>query len=221
MGRREEAFVRAVIDGASWREAARRSGLGEEGARRFLESIARFASAVPTGMEFLRADEGEREAAGSDGPVPESGLEELVVFTDGASLGNPGPSGAGGVLASPDGDRVDEFSVSLGEGTNNVAEYEAVRIGLERAIALGARRVILRLDSELVANQLTGRYRVKSPGLIEAYLRVSELLGRLDGFEVQAIPREQNAEADRRARTAARTAAPGLGPRGSSRAGGS
>jgi len=210
MGSREASFVRAVIEDGSWRKAAEAAGLEEERARRFLEGIARFASTVPTGMQF-----GLEESAGPSAHRSEverqSGIEQVVVCTDGASIGNPGPAGAGGVISAPSGERLDEFSVPLGHATNNIAEYEAVRIGLERAIRLGARRVVLKLDSELVANQLTGRYRVKNPGLVEAYLRVTELLNRLDGIDVRAIPREENTEADRRAQTAARTGAADAG----------
>jgi ribonuclease HI len=210
VGRREESFVRALLDGLSWRDAAAGSGLAERDARRFLESIARFASTVPTGMQF-----------GVDDASETGSFTELVIFTDGASLGNPGPAGAGGIISTRDGRLVDEFSESLGRATNNIAEYEAVRIGLTRAIDLGARRVILRLDSELVANQLTGRYRVKNPGLIDAYLRVTALLTRLDEVKVEAIPREENEEADRRAQMAARIGASESGRTGGARDGGS
>ena len=85
-----------------------------------------------------------------------------------------------------------------------VAEYEAVRIGLARALALGARRVTVRLDSELVSNQLSGRYKVKDTKLIERYLEVGQLLSRLDSVKFETIPREKNARADRLAQIGAR-----------------
>jgi probable phosphoglycerate mutase len=104
---------------------------------------------------------------------------------------------------SPDGETVEEFRQYLGRTTNNVAEYEAVRIGLVRALALGAKRVTVRMDSELVANQLSGRFKVKDAKLLDRYLEVEQLLSRLDSVSFETIPREKNARADRLAQTGA------------------
>ena len=131
---------------------------------------------------------------------------DVVIYTDGASKGNPGPSGAGGVILTPGGDTIEEFQEHLGRTTNNVAEYEAVRIGIAKALALGAQRVVVRLDSELVANQLTGRYKVKDTKLIERYLEVGKLLSRLEAVSFESIPREENGRADRLAQAGARMA---------------
>jgi ribonuclease HI len=203
LGRREEGFVRAIAAGRTWKEAAREAGLAEDRAAAFLESVACFAGAVSAPMEFGLPD-GD---AGHDGPGrPGSSskhIEEVVIYTDGASKGNPGPAGAGGVILTPDGETVEEFREHLGRTTNNVAEYEAVRIGLTRALALGARRVTVRLDSELVANQLAGRFKVKDTKLIDRYLEVERLLSRLDSVRFETIPREKNARADRLAQTGA------------------
>ncbi|MBN2564663.1 MAG: ribonuclease HI family protein [Candidatus Eisenbacteria bacterium] len=129
----------------------------------------------------------------------------MVLYTDGASKGNPGPSGAGGVIMTGDGTVLEEFHVHLGSVTNNVAEYEAVRIGLSRALAHGARRLVVRLDSELVANQLSGRFKVKDRKLIDQYLKVGELLSQLDSVRFEAIPREENTRADMLAQAGARS----------------
>jgi len=118
------------------------------------------------------------------------------VWTDGASLGNPGNAGAGAIITTPDGEKVDTVSEYLGRATNNVAEYEAVRMGIETALAHGARVVELRLDSELVARQLMGRYKVRDPKLQDEYLQVSALIARLEDITITHVPREQNAEAD-------------------------
>jgi ribonuclease HI len=194
LGRKEEGFVRALAAGATWKEAARKAGLPEDRAAAFLESVAQFAGAVSAPMEFGLPDGGE--AAGER-------HEELVIYTDGASKGNPGPAGAGGVILTPSGETVEEFREHLGEVTNNVAEYEAVRIGLTRALALGAKRVTVRLDSELVSNQLSGAYKVKDPKLIDRYLEVERLLGRLESVSFETIPREKNERADRLAQNGA------------------
>ena len=200
MGRREEDFVRALAAGATWKDAARDAGIGEERAAAFLESVAKFAGAVSAPMEFGLPDDGGTGGAGASGRPH----EEIVIYTDGASKGNPGPAGAGGVILTPSGETIEEFKEYLGKTTNNVAEYEAVRIGLVRALALGARRVTVRLDSELVSRQLTGVYKVKDTKLIDRYLEVGKLLSRLESVRFETIPREKNARADRLAQTGAR-----------------
>jgi tryptophan 2,3-dioxygenase len=117
----------------------------------------------------------------------------LVVHVDGGARGNPGPAAAAAVIS---GDASDETAVALGTTTNNVAEYRAVLLGLERARALGATEVELVNDSELVAKQLTGEYRVRSADLASLH---AEALRALQGFErwsIRSVPRAQNAEAD-------------------------
>jgi len=128
----------------------------------------------------------------SGGPYP-----RLVVNCDGASRGNPGPAGAGAVLATPDGDVVAEIAEGLGETTNNVAEYTAVIHGLQRASELGATDVLVRSDSLLLVNQLTGRYRVKTPHLVPLARRARELAARFDRVRFEHVPRGRNVEADR------------------------
>ena len=199
MGKREEQFLRSILSGLSWRDAAREAGLAEERARSFLESVAHFAGTVGSVTEFAVP----RQGAAADSR-PGQALPELVLHTDGASLGNPGPGGAGGVISTPAGDTIEEFHEHLGVVTNNVAEYEAVRIGLAKALGYGARRVTVRLDSELVANQITGRYKIKDRKLIDAYLKIERLLSELDDVVVEPIPRADNARADRLAEIGAR-----------------
>ncbi len=207
MGRREEDFVRAIRDGRTWKEAADDAGLSEERAAAFLESVATFAGSVTAPMEFGLPKEGDGGSPGggdnSATAASRHPYTEVVIYTDGASKGNPGPSGAGGVILTPEGETIEEFREHLGRTTNNVAEYEAVRIGLARALALGARRVTVRLDSELVSNQLSGRYKVKDTKLIDRYLKVGQLLSRLDSVKFETIPREKNTRADRLAQTGA------------------
>jgi ribonuclease HI len=121
----------------------------------------------------------------------------LVVSCDGAARGNPGPAGAGSQLTTPDGTVVAEIAEGLGETTNNVAEYTAVILGLERAKALGAREVHLRSDSQLLINQLTGVYRVKTPHLQPLHRRVRTLAASFETIRYEHVPRERNKEADR------------------------
>ncbi|HEX7247639.1 MAG TPA: ribonuclease HI family protein [Actinomycetota bacterium] len=126
----------------------------------------------------------------------------MIVACDGASRGNPGPAGAGAQLVAADGTVLSEVAEGLGETTNNVAEYTAVIRGLERAHELGVRAVLLRSDSQLLINQLTGVYRVKTPHLQPLHRRVREIASRFDSIEYEHVRRERNTEADRLANEA-------------------
>jgi len=126
-----------------------------------------------------------------------SAAPDLVIHCDGASRGNPGPAGAGAWLTDGDGTTVAEIAEGLGETTNNVAEYTAAILGLERAAELGARTVVLRSDSQLLVHQLNGRYRVKTEHLQPLYRRVRALAAGFDRVTFEHVPREANVEADR------------------------
>jgi ribonuclease HI len=122
----------------------------------------------------------------------------LLIHTDGAARGNPGLAGAGAVLRDRADDAlVSEIAVFLGERTNNYAEWTAVALALEEAVLLGATHVDLRMDSQLVARQISGQYRVKHPDLKPIHARVMGLLTRFAGYTVGHVPRELNKEADR------------------------
>jgi ribonuclease HI len=120
---------------------------------------------------------------------------ELTIYTDGASRNNPGEAGAG-VYILRDGNAVEKIARYLGTTTNNIAEYTAAIIGLERAAQLGATGVRLFADSELLVKQLNGQYKVKNEGLKPLYARVKELIAKIGKVEVQYTPRERNKEAD-------------------------
>jgi ribonuclease HI len=121
----------------------------------------------------------------------------LIVSCDGAARGNPGPAGAGSQLTTPEGEIVAEIAEGLGETTNNVAEYSAAFMGLERAGELGATDVVLRSDSQLLINQITGVYRVKTPHLQPLHRRVLQLAAGFERIRFEHVPRARNAEADR------------------------
>ena len=120
----------------------------------------------------------------------------LIVSCDGASRGNPGPAGIGAQVTDEDGVILGEIAKGLGETTNNVAEYTAVIGGLELAKELGAKTVTLRSDSQLLINQLTGRYRVKSEHLQPLHRRARSLGAGFDRITFEHVPREQNTAAD-------------------------
>jgi ribonuclease HI len=122
----------------------------------------------------------------------------VLIYTDGAARGNPGPAGAGAILRDAgSGATLAEIAEPLGRATNNVAEWTAVRLALEEAKRLGATHVDLRMDSELVARQISGRYRVKHPDLQPIHAAVMRLLRDLEGYTVGHVPRALNKDADR------------------------
>lgn len=125
-----------------------------------------------------------------------------VVSTDGASRGNPGPASIGAVVYDSAGREIHTVSRRIGRATNNEAEYRAAIAGLEAALALGARDVELRMDSELAVRQLNMRYKVRNPALRRLFGRVKDLQWRFDSFEVRHVPREQNRRADQLANEA-------------------
>jgi ribonuclease HI len=122
---------------------------------------------------------------------------KLRVAVDGGARGNPGPAAIGAVLSTPDGEVVDEVAERIGEATNNVAEYRALLRGLERARALGATEVEVTNDSELVARQVGGAYKVKHAGLRPLYDEAMHALQGFDRWSLRSVPRAQNADADR------------------------
>jgi ribonuclease HI len=124
-------------------------------------------------------------------------LDLLIVSCDGAARGNPGPAGIGVVVTNQDGDVLGTIAEGLGETTNNVAEYTAAREGLRKAADLGARRVHLRSDSQLLIEQLSGRYKVKAAHLRPLFAAVRAELARFDEVRLEHVPREENRAADR------------------------
>jgi ribonuclease HI len=121
---------------------------------------------------------------------------KLVVHVDGGARGNPGPAAVGVVVSRPDGEVLDEAAALIGEATNNVAEYRGLILGLERARALGATEVEVVNDSELVARQVSGAYKVKHPSMKPLHREALEALRGFERWTVRSVRREQNARAD-------------------------
>jgi ribonuclease HI len=121
---------------------------------------------------------------------------KLVVHVDGGARGNPGPAAAAAVVSTPDGDVLDEAHEYLGVATNNVAEYRGLLLGLGRARALGADEVEVVNDSELVAKQINGQYKVKHADMKPLHAAAKEALGQFGHWSVRSVPRAQNAAAD-------------------------
>jgi tryptophan 2,3-dioxygenase/ribonuclease HI len=121
---------------------------------------------------------------------------QVVVHVDGGARGNPGPAAAAAVVSAPDGKVLDEAAVTLGHATNNVAEYRGLLLGLERAAALGAEEVEVVNDSELIAKQVNGEYKVKNAELKPLHAQALEDLRAFAAWSIRSVPRAQNAAAD-------------------------
>jgi ribonuclease HI len=120
----------------------------------------------------------------------------LVVHVDGGARGNPGPAAGACVISDPDGQVLAERVRLLGVATNNVAEYQALLLGLECARELGATEVEVIGDSELIAKQVTGAYRVKHEALKPLHRQALAALAQFDRWSIRTVPRERNAHAD-------------------------
>ena len=123
--------------------------------------------------------------------------KKAIIFTDGASRGNPGPGAIGAVIRDEKGKLHARISQCIGRATNNQAEYRAIIAALEKAVELGAAHVELKSDSELAVKQVNGSYRVKNAALKPLHQQVKHLQSLLEGFVITYIPRRQNTEADK------------------------
>jgi ribonuclease HI len=122
----------------------------------------------------------------------------VVVHVDGGARGNPGPAAAAAIVTDPrTGAVLDEATSYLGQTTNNVAEYRALLLGLERAGALGATNVEVINDSELVAKQVNGEYKVKHPDMKALHAQARSVLEAFDSWSIRSVPRARNADADK------------------------
>ena len=131
-------------------------------------------------------------------------IRSYEIYIDGASRGNPGPAGVGAVFLDGQAQPIHEFAKSLGETTNNVAEYLALIYALQEALRLGVTSVTVKTDSELLAHHVNGRYRVRDGQLRILYDLVKHLAQGFRAFSIAHIPREQNTMADRLATRAAK-----------------
>ncbi|HKX73729.1 MAG TPA: reverse transcriptase-like protein [Candidatus Saccharimonadales bacterium] len=123
-------------------------------------------------------------------------IEELIVYTDGGSRGNPGPSASGFVIQDGQERVIFEGGRYLGITTNNQAEYQAVKVALEKALEIGGRRLSCRLDSQLVVNQLTGVYQIKNRDLWPIHQSIKDLIKKFEKVTFTHVRREFNKDAD-------------------------
>jgi ribonuclease HI len=124
-------------------------------------------------------------------------MSRITVNVDGGARGNPGPAAIGVVLRDDGGRVVGEVGETIGETTNNVAEYKALLRGIELAAAQGASELELIGDSELVVRQVEGKYKVKNAGIKPLHAEVKRALGDFDSWSIRHVRRAENADADR------------------------
>lgn len=146
--------------------------------------------AIPSGEELNQSPVGKSEVNKS------TDLQRVIVYSDGGSRGNPGPSASGFVIKTTDDTLLFEGGKYLGITTNNQAEYQAVLIALEKALELGARRVQFRLDSQLVANQLNGIFQIRNRDLWPVHAAIKEVVAKFTEVTFTHVKREFNTEAD-------------------------
>jgi ribonuclease HI len=123
-------------------------------------------------------------------------MTKVIVHVDGGARGNPGPAAAASVVSTPAGEVLDEAAELLGSVTNNVAEYRALLLGLARARALSASEVEVVNDSELIAKQVQGLYKVKHKDMKPLHARAVVALKEFERWSIRSVPRAQNADAD-------------------------
>jgi len=137
-----------------------------------------------------------------------SNKEKIIIYTDGGSRGNPGLSGVGVVIADSTGKTIKEYSQAIGKKTNNEAEYEAIVLALQKVIHLYGKEKVknleveMRMDSQLVARQLGGKYKMEAEHLWPLFMKIWNLRVGFGKISFTEISREQNGEADRLANEA-------------------
>jgi ribonuclease HI len=132
-------------------------------------------------------------------------LKSVAIRADGASHGNPGPAAIGATIRDEQAKLVVRISRRIGIATNNQAEYQAIIVALKEAVRLGAKRVDISVDSQLVVRQISGQYRVRDATLKSLFREVKRLTEHLEAVTITHIPRSQNREADHLANMALRS----------------
>ena len=169
------------------------------------KTLKRFSSLKPEDLQgiLLRcAQRAEKKEEAIEAFPPRKEVPEFFIMADGASRGNPGEAGVGIVICDARGRTIKEIKQFLGTATNNVAEYQAAILAVKKALDLGAGSVVLSLDSELVARQLRGEYKVREAHLKPLHQQALELLSHFAKYDIQNIGREENRRADQLANEA-------------------
>lgn len=124
-------------------------------------------------------------------------MQKIIIYTDGGARGNPGPAGVGVVITDEQGKKIGEYSKYIGIATNNQAEYQGVVLALQKAKTLKAKKIDCYLDSQLVAEQLSRKFKIKDKNLGSLFVKIWNLSLDFEKINFYHIPRERNKEADR------------------------
>jgi ribonuclease HI len=135
-------------------------------------------------------------------------VKEIEIYIDGASKGNPGPSGIGVVICQKN-QTIKNIAVFIGQATNNIAEYTALIYGLQEALILKAEKVKVNTDSQLLYRQIKKIYKIRNPGILALYQQAQHLISGFSKVEFRNIPREENRGADRLSNVAVKQALKG------------
>jgi ribonuclease HI len=187
LARRFSAALDAIAAGTPPASALQKAGISPDEARRLLRELD----------AALRSEVAVDAGAGPKRSSAAGKLRGAIAQTDGGSRGNPGEAACAVILIDEKGEELFRRAKRLGVATNNQAEYEGVIYALDLAAQLGARRVELRTDSELIARQLTGAYKVKNEGLKPYHARARELMQVFEGVTVTHVRRAENKLADK------------------------
>jgi ribonuclease HI len=190
-------FVERLVKGAAIDRAAREASLERDLAVRFLESVRAALPATDTGNPAAAKPARASTARSAPRRKMNRSVGRLTAFTDGASRGNPGEASCAVVIYDDSDEELLRRAKKLGVTTNNVAEYEGVILALELAATLSAAKLRIKLDSELVARQLNGVYKVKHPALKPLHARAKLLIRDFDAVEIIHISREKNKVVDK------------------------
>jgi len=175
-------LLRYILNGAQVEDCYRQAGYSS--VEKALADLSTLESALRSKISGAKAREKGKG-------------EYIIINVDGASRGNPGPSSAAAIAYYQNGKRAGTRTAKLGRKTNNEAEYSAVIEGLRLAGELGWKKVLIRLDSELVYNQLKGNYRIKNSRLKKYYELIRELMSGFDDVLFERIDRSKNKEVDK------------------------
>jgi ribonuclease HI len=201
------AVLKKVAHGKTLAVAAAEAGVGASEVERAVKELERELWARARGAEApsdprTRATRPAQKKSKKPARGAKAKKLALIAYADGGSRGNPGRAACGVLITDADGAELLRRAKTLGRTTNNVAEYEGVLYALELCRELGAAHVVLRLDSELVVRQLEGRYKVKHADLAKLHARARAAVSAFETFDVEYIPRAQNAIADKLANAA-------------------
>jgi len=190
---RLKKFIKEISAGKSFDEAAEKAGF--ETLDEVRRSLLDLSDRIKQYANVSVTESQKKQAA----DVVDTGQKEisLDVYCDGASKGNPGPASAAAVAYLKSGVMLSSRAIKLGRATNNVAEYEALILGITLARDLGAKKVNFKLDSQLVVRQLTGRYRIRDDNLKVLAQKVKEMDKAFDECKYSHISRSRNKEADK------------------------